>query len=183
MIINKNIYECELYSVAQKNEVLDENDQHKNFVVANTSTVALSIKNAETEVVGKIMVQPTVLKNIYREIVSGKLITAYYSHIEFDTLTDKRKVLSEIPPMSPVYIIVDEYEDFLGKSRLVLKTPSEEEIKEYIATHDRGELRSQINDTIKKAQENYDKLVSDESRVFSPFRQIVRIFGNKINKG
>lgn len=183
MLINKNIYECELYSIAPKKETIEASDESKNLVAEERQKAVLTIKDAETEIVGKIVVQPTVVKNIFREIVTGKLITAYYSHVEFDTLTDKRIVLSEIPPMNPVYIVVDEYEDFMGKSRLVLKTPSEEEVKEYIETHDRGELRSQIKETFQKGQENYDKLVNDANIGFTPFKQITRVFGNKINKG
>lgn len=168
------IYECELLSVIGTTKNNDEFGEYNNLIPDTNEESLTNIEDADTEVVAKIMVEPTLMKNVYREIVTGKLIPAYVTYYDFNIITDKPRIVRREVPSLPIFIKVERYLPLMGPIEDDLKPASLDSIKEYVELHKKDEYRKQLIGAFRDSKANYNRL-----RLAKMKQLIKNLFNNK----
>lgn len=169
MLFDDTVYKCSLHSITSDIRVMNDRSKRENIAGANT------------EIVGEIMVQPTINPNMYREIVTGMLIPAYRRTVKVGLFHDLHGDGYYRVPKKPVFIkINDQY--LFGDYTSSLKVAQLEEIKEYIEkfSSDIDSYRYYLNSLFEKAEACYDRAslkgeISEKTKI----KMLVKSIGKK----
>lgn len=142
-MFSKVIYECDLHSITP------------DILIKRKFKRRDNIENAYTKVVSKIMVRPTFIKNIYREIITGKKIPAYR------LIYYKNKSFYKVQiPSSPVFIKVEE--EIGSEYTNNLKLAEEPDIKKYMQKNEsKKDLKEYLDSIFKQGEEYYENALSE----------------------
>lgn len=153
-MIYDTVYKCDLYSITDDINVLDDLSKKEN------------IANASKKVVDTIMVQATFSNKFYREIITGILIPVYRKTMKYGIDTpDVGKLICKIPGR-PVFIEVNEkkFGDVILNSDLT--AANFDEVKSYIEQHqDVVAFKNHLNVIFQNADEYYENNRSDKYKI------------------
>lgn len=138
---DRTVYECDLLSITPNIKVNSDWENWKN------------IENAKTKVAARIMVQPTIRKNIYREIVTGMPIPVYRITKRNNEFMPDDEEECHFVPYQPVFIKIRGYSN-RSCPKLVANF---KDIKKYIEknTAPNVDYKAQLEDIFQKAEEYY----------------------------
>lgn len=116
-----------------------------------------NIAEADTLSVKKIMVQPTINPNVYREIVTGMLISVYRTTTKFGLCHALNGDIYYKVPKSLVFIKIYDMYNF-GEYSSSLEVADLIEIEKYIMQHTSyiTQFRQELNDIFQKAESYYE---------------------------
>ncbi len=163
--IDSAVYKCDLLSITPDIRVNIDEPKKEN------------IKNADTVVVGTIMVKPTINPKYFREIITKKLIPVYrITKRNGSGLPYGGKIFYKAPDI-PCFIKYSETQFFDEYQGNTLKKASAEEVKNYIERYVASdgtcnELLDKLNEIFKRAEEYYEEAAkkntySDETQIKS----------------
>ena len=140
------VYKCDLHSITPHIKVNRDWSKKEN------------IEDADTIVVAKIMVQKTFLPNIYKEIITGRLIHVYKT-IRYSYGWDGEVI--EVPAKT---VFIKIYENRLCAYN-DLNIAKSYEIEKYIEKNSTNvdEYRKKLDDLITQADEYYDNSYEQEN--------------------
>lgn len=140
---SKVIYGCALHSITPDINIYKNSKKREN------------IEYADTKVVSRIMVKPTFIKNIYREIITGKMIPAYR------LIFNRNKCFYKVQvPLSTVFIKVEEEINNENKELSYtnnLHRADEQDVKKYIEENkSKEEFKEYLDRLFEQGEEYYE---------------------------
>lgn len=168
MIFDKNVYECNLYSITSDIKVNKDLSKRENIR-----------KNFEIKVAEKVMVKPTIRKNIFKEIVTGKLIPAY--RISYCSIGNALPDFTYTVPNSPVFIKVhEEYDILSGDYDCDLynrRVTNNQDIIAYLQNHSKEEWEEKLDSIFQQGEEYYNNAAAQNNYSNkAPVRTLLKAF-------
>ena len=161
-INNIKVYKCSLLIIAEDARINIDQSKRKN------------IKHAKKEAKKELLVQPTMSRHYFREIVTNQKIPVYrIQNLGASTIGE---LIYHYPPKEPYFIQYDEIienEEYLGNS---LQEASLKEIQDYLDNNDPDILSKEIQEIMNQAEQNYQKAkdkkeISDQAKIKQLLKQ------------
>ena len=151
------VYKCDLHSITS------------DIIVYRDKSKIENIENAYTKVVAEIMVQKTFFPNIYKEIITGKLIhvyrTKHYIVYKYNDKKDTYKYDFDyvVPKVPAKTVFIKIFENSTHKYS-DLKIAESCEIEKYIKENNNtNEYRRKLDEIFSKADEYYNNAYEQEN--------------------